>query len=727
MKKIFFILISAIFITLFIFLAILSTTGIKTSKFNNFITNKINNINNHISLDITSIKFKLDLKQISLFLETDNTEIQYKHVSIPLNNIKVYMDFISLIKSEPRIYKIILTSTEINENKLKNISTFFKPSNLASLIKNKLKKIELNAELEIYLNKENTINNFITRGTVSNFKIEVFENFHLENINFKFFADQEDVLLKNISSESNSLKVYDSDLKLNFSQKISLETNLKTQIKFNSEDNKIKKVINKFNFLKDLRKIDADLTNRIKLNFDQTYKIEKFDLNSKGKILKGEFIFDEEKIYPFINKKINNIFVTDTKFDTNFSQEKSKITISGKYSLNENTPLNFDLTNNFIKNSSNLELKFDYKDLIEFDIINYKKNKNKIAQIFLNLNKNKESLRIKKISLTEGKNLIYAEDLLFKNNKFLSSKKISVLTYNQKNKNNDFTIVFGKKIKIEGDQFDATKIPKILSQNNKQNNYLRLNKEIEIDFINIIAPLSENLKNFKLIGKIENGKFIKITSKGDFGNNNFLDISMKKDENSNKKYLEVYSDLSKPLLTEFSFFEGLSGGNLLYTSVIDENNSLSKLKVQNFKVINAPGMVKLLSLADLSGLADLAQGDGLTFNTLEISMEKNNEILKLNEIIAIGPSISVLMEGYQDSKLTSLKGTLIPAKTLNKMISKIPVLGEIIIPKEIGEGLFGISFKMKGPKGKIKTTINPIKTLTPRFIQKIIEKNKNLK
>jgi hypothetical protein len=47
------------------------------------------------------------------------------------------------------------------------------------------------------------------------------------------------------------------------------------------------------------------------------------------------------------------------------------------------------------------------------------------------------------------------------------------------------------------------------------------------------------------------------------------------------------------------------------------------------------------------------------------------------------------MEGYQDNKLTSLRGTLIPAKTLNKLISKIPVLGNIIIPKEIGEGLFG--------------------------------------
>ena len=97
-------------------------------------------------------------------------------------------------------------------------------------------------------------------------------------------------------------------------------------------------------------------------------------------------------------------------------------------------------------------------------------------------------------------------------------------------------------------------------------------------------------------------------------------------------------------------------------------------------------------------------------------------VLKLNEIIALGPSISVLMEGYQNSDITSLRGTLVPAKTLNKVISKIPVIGDIIIPKEVGEGLFGISFKMKGPPGKIKTTINPIRTVTPRFIQKIIEK-----
>ena len=201
---------------------------------------------------------------------------------------------------------------------------------------------------------------------------------------------------------------------------------------------------------------------------------------------------------------------------------------------------------------------------------------------------------------------------------------------------------------------------------------------------------------------------------------------MRKDKSSNKKYLEIYSDLTRPLLTEYSFFNGLSGGKLLFTSIIDEERSNSKLKIENFKVINAPGIIKLLSLADLGGLADLAEGEGLSFDVLEIDMEKNNNSIKLNEILALGPSMSVLMEGYQDENgMISLRGTLVPAKTLNKLISKIPVIGKIVIPKEIGEGLFGVSFKMKGPKGKVKTTINPI-VLTPRFT-KIIERNKNTK
>ena len=83
------------------------------------------------------------------------------------------------------------------------------------------------------------------------------------------------------------------------------------------------------------------------------------------------------------------------------------------------------------------------------------------------------------------------------------------------------------------------------------------------------------------------------------------------------------------------------------------------------------------------------------------------------------------MEGYINrNKLTSLRGTLVPATTINKTISKIPLLGVILVGKKIGEGVFGVSFKIKGPPKDLKTSVNPIKTLTPRFITRTLEKLK---
>ena len=279
--------------------------------------------------------------------------------------------------------------------------------------------------------------------------------------------------------------------------------------------------------------------------------------------------------------------------------------------------------------------------------------------------KNKNISNIKKLNFQEKNNFINISDLKFKGNNFNSLREININT-----RNNNFSIRWDQKIMIKGSRFDATNLPKLLNQQISSNKFQKINTNIEIDFKNIKVPLSEKLENFRLIGEIKKGKFIKISSKGDFGGNNFLDISLK-DNNSEKRYLEIYSDLSRPLLTEYSFFKGLTGGKLLYTSLIDGSKSNSKLKIENFKVVNAPAVIKLLSLADLGGLADLAEGEGLSFDVLEIDMEKDEKLLKLNEILALGPSMSVLMEGYQDSTgLTSLKGTLVPAKTLNKIISK---------------------------------------------------------
>ncbi len=87
--------------------------------------------------------------------------------------------------------------------------------------------------------------------------------------------------------------------------------------------------------------------------------------------------------------------------------------------------------------------------------------------------------------------------------------------------------------------------------------------------------------------------------------------------------------------------------------------------------------------------------------------------------------ISIMMEGYVEGKdLVSLRGTLVPATTINRSIASIPLIGDLLIGKKVGEGVFGVSFKVKGPPKDLKTSVNPIKTLTPRFITRTLEKIK---
>ena len=166
-------------------------------------------------------------------------------------------------------------------------------------------------------------------------------------------------------------------------------------------------------------------------------------------------------------------------------------------------------------------------------------------------------------------------------------------------------------------------------------------------------------------------------------------------------------------------------GNLDFYSIKKGNISNSTLKIDNFKIQEIPALAKLLTLASLQGIADLLTGEGIRFTDFEMKFSSKDNLMNISEIYAIGPAISILMEGYiQKNKLISLRGTLVPATTINRTISSIPLIGELLVGKKVGEGVFGVSFKVKGPPKNLETTVNPIKTLTPRFITRTLEKIK---
>ena len=492
------------------------------------------------------------------------------------------------------------------------------------------------------------------------------------------------------------------------------------------ELNKIKPLLQKANINNENLKLISDGKLKIKnlnLKFDENLNI-KNNYKVNGDINSVNIKFsDEYEIKNLVSKfsyTQGSIIFTDMSWSLINNENKKSEFLNGN--------INILYKNNF----QDLNIKFEVKNLkdsFNIAIMNFDLPKDDLQKVEakLRINKKKEILS-SKLSIFDKNNKFDIKDLLLdKKFNLINFNQISVKTSLNNEVNNDFTIQNKKNILIKGQVFDAKNLLIELTKDSKNNKFLnKISKNIEIDFNKILKGTNFPINKFRLVGKINKGAFEKISAKSDFGENEHLDISLKRVENTNDKILEVYSDLATPLLSDFKFFEGLEGGDLNFKSTFGSQLSSSNLTINNFKLNKAPALAKILSLADLKGLTDTLKGDGISFDTLSAKYNSDSSQMKIDEIFIIGPSISILIDGYVEKKsgLVSLRGTLVPAKTLNSLIAKIPVVGDILIGKKVGEGVFGISFKVKGLPNDLKTTVNPIKTLTPRFITRALENAK---
>ena len=468
------------------------------------------------------------------------------------------------------------------------------------------------------------------------------------------------------------------------------------------------------------------LLDSIELEFDENFKL-KDNFKFTGAISNLYFTVSNEyeikNLFSKFSYNKDSIILKEVSWNLDKDNINKKEFFSGKFNLNK------------IKSKNEISLNFKTNQFSRFtqpNVLNFSFQKNSVVTVKseIILNKNKYIL-FKYLDIKDKDNNFKILNLsLDKDLNIIDFKQLDVKTYSEGNINNQFSLKNLKKITVNGDFFDAKNLIKELNKETKKNKFLEsMNKDIEINLENVLKGTKFPVKNFRLIGKIKKGDFEKLSAKSDFSSNEHLDISLKKGKESKKKFLEIYSDIAMPLLSDYKFFQGLEGGNLTFLSTFDKKNSINHLTINNFKLNNAPALAKILTLADLKGLTDTLKGEGIAFETLSIKYKTNPLTMQIEEIFMIGPSISVLIDGYVEKKsgLISLRGTLVPAKTLNKIVSKIPVIGEILVGKKIGEGVFGLSFKIKGLPEDLKTTVNPIKSLAPRFITRALEESKKNK
>ena len=717
-----------ILVSFFIFIIVyLSTVGVETSKFNNVIINEIKKKDPNVEISLDNIKIKFDIKKIQIYLSTFEPQITYQGIKIPIKEINLYTKIISILKSKNEINQVIVSFQNFKLKDVQKLSTRIKPSNFKTYLLNNLNDGEIDKILiDIKLDENLNISDYKVNGSVKKVNIKILNDLSIQDVSLNFITDKNLTLINSLNAKYKDISISNGSLTLKRDKQIDIEGKFNSQ--FNLNENEINKffIKSKIKFLeKNKANIKGSLIHNFSLKIDENLKLIDYDYKSKGNISESQIILKDDFKNNFIKKSIKKFSISRTNLVINLNKKDNNLMIDGIYNLGGAENKKFKISHNFNKKNPKYFIDFDLAENIFLKPINFKSNYKNGSNIKSEINFINNNIIFNYIKFTESKNLISINGLKLNNKKEIASiSSVVVRTFNDNKQNNNFKISFDKKISIIGTEYDATHLFKDFSNNNKSNLFKNYTKDIEIKFNNLIIKKIP-LKDFNLIGQINKGKFENLSAKSEFSKTKYLDISLQKDENG-KKILEIYSDLPQALLSDYKFFEGIKGGKLLFNLVYDDTESASKITIENFKVVKAPAFAKLLTLADLGGVADLLSGGGMSFDILEINMRSDKNVNTVEEILALGPSLSVLMNGYIEKKsgLISLNGTLVPAKTLNKLISKIPVVGGILVGDKVGEGVFGVSFKMKGLPGNVKTSVNPVKTLTPRFITRALEKMK---
>ena len=711
--------------------AYLSVFGVKTKKFNQKIKNEITTVNKKLDFKLNEVKFILNPINFSINVKTFGTNIVVDNHSIELESVKTKISLKSLLIKEFSIDNLQISTKRVKLKDIILLTRSFKNSPELFLLNKIIKDGYLIADINLNFDINGKIkDDYKIKGFIKNGKLDVLNRIELKNLSLFFQLTEKKLFLEEINTVINDFKI--SSAKLNIKEKKNLfevSGNFLTDKK--NDYLQLLKELNMTYLQKlDIKNIDIQSNNNFSFTINKKLKIKNLIIKSEidlgllkyknNKLNIRKYFPDFKELIEFKNHKIF------------FKYNNDQLEINGKGNLFiekklEKLSYKINKKNNEFSFDTNLDIS---KNQILIDIFDYKKKKNLKSTISLKgIYKKNKKIEFNSILFIENNNQFLIKNLIL--NKDFKVTNLDLVDFSFINLNkikNQITLLKkNNNYQLQGSSYDATKIINLIfkeSSGKSFSNFLEnFNTNLKIDIDKVFLDNEYSVNSFKGEIFLVKSEIDKLSVFASFDKDKKLTITI--NNRDNEKITTLFSDYARPFVKRYKFIKGFEEGSLDFNSTKKNNTTSGILKIYSFKLQELPALTKLLTLASLQGIADLLSGEGIRFNDFEMRFINKDKLMTIEEIYAIGPAISILMDGYiETDKLVSLRGTLVPATTINKAIGSIPILGDILVGKKTGEGVFGVSFKIKGPPNKLKTTVNPVKTLTPRFITRTLEKIK---
>ena len=742
--KIFLKITSLLIFFIFIIIALLSY-GISTDKFNNKIISQVEQKVPKSKINIKDASISLDLFSLAVKVRINEPNLKINNQPIHINSFIIFTDLKSSIGKKYLLKKIKISFAKNNISKLKEIY-FIK--NL-TVIKNFKFTDGLASGNLIFDELLNDQYKTVFKGELNDVTININDKLpFVKKINGKINYSKKRVIFSELSGNFGEFDLVSREISYLFEKKylagiINLKGRLNPSINLNEIiPKKLSIDFENFQNISGQFEIDANL--KVSLNKDYSIKKDETTFNLITKNLKFNYKKFDKLKFTNINSSINfnnyGKIISKGEFEINNKKNKfeiSRLNNKRPFKIKTNGIINiqdifskkiiFPIKNNIryssetllndIKNF-NTKLKFDLKNSeVDLPIFNYIKKKEDKSNLEFSFIKNRKFSKFSDINFVSYEDKINIRYLLFDNNFFLKDLGNININLGKKNKLKIF-----KKNNIYNIAGSSLDLSKYLSQKKKKKSEdlkLKIDGSLKIDLKKIFIP-GDFLIDYKNSTEIRKGEIIKLDSFANFKDLTAFSHKVMKIKSGNK-FLVINSDKAKPFLASYQFLKGLEKGTLnINREYLSNKSSITEVKIENFYLKEMSVLTKILSVASLTGALDILEGKGIFFNEAYLKYELVNDELKILECYGTGPSLGFVVEGrIGKDDFASLNGSLAPANTINNIVREIPVVGKILTGKK-GDGIFGASFKIKG-KDNLKVEVNPIKTLTPRFIQRFLK------
>ena len=430
--------------------------------------------------------------------------------------------------------------------------------------------------------------------------------------------------------------------------------------------------------------------------------------------------------YLFFDNKLSEIRVDEYKEGNN--ELNGAIVFSKEFKFFKNLDLNLlkddkKLSVKIIKGKKDSKLILN-ADSFDFSKVsnNYLSNDNNKKSFFTDLQPLTIDLKAKEVLLSE-KSIFDVEALINYNNKSLNKVDLKAKFDNNK----IFNVGFVRKnnvnqLNLDGDYFDFSEtLKETFLEKNKEDSFLKKFQPLKINLKAKEILVGEEKYIYDVNGELKYEKelFKEVSLNAKLNDQKNFDLNIKPKKDSRE--LVINSNDAGLFLKTFDINKSGNEGELVLHGNYDDSKETHPLNasvtIRDMRLVKAPTLAKILNLASI-GIVSTLSGEGILINKLKSEFILDDGILNLKKYEAYGPDVGFSNQGfiYLRKDEIDLEGAIIPMLTLNKIFGSIPVLGKILTNER--KGIWSFIYTIKGNLEEPDVKVDPIKTITPGFIQK---------